>query len=119
MIAYVFANTDGYLKAGSYTGNGSNDGPFIFLGFRPALFLTKRTDSTSDWQLLDTARDTYNAANTYLKPNSSAAESTGGSHDFVSNGFKIRNSGGSQNASGGTYIYLAFAENPFKYANAR
>ena len=117
-IAYCFANSD-IIKAGSYTGNGSNDGPFIYLGFRPSLFLTKRTDSTSDWQLLDTARDTYNAADAYLKPNSSAGESTGGDHDFVSNGFKIRNSGGSQNASGGTYIYLAFAESPFKYANAR
>jgi len=118
-IAYCFAEVEGYSKFGSYTGNGSNDGPFIYCGFRPSLFLTKRTDSTSDWQLLDTSRDTYNAADAYLKPNTSGAEATGGPHDFVSNGFKIRNTGGSQNASGGTYIFMAFAENPFKYANAR
>ena len=119
MLCYVFHSVEGYSKFGSYTGNGSNDGPFIYCGFRPALFLTKRTDSTSDWQLLDTSRDTYNAADAYLKPNTSGAEATGGPHDFVSNGFKIRNTGGSQNASGGTYIFMAFAENPFKYANAR
>jgi len=118
-VAYCFAEVAGYSKFGSYTGNGSADGPFVFTGFRPAFVLTKRTDSTSDWQLMDSSRDTYNVANKALFPNISDAEGTGYSKDFLSNGFKIRDSGASLNASGGTYIYMVFASNPFKYSLAR
>jgi hypothetical protein len=118
-VAYCFAEVAGYSKFGSYTGNGSADGPFVFTGFRPAFVLTKRTDSTSDWQLMDSSRDTYNVANKALFPNTTDLETTGYSKDFLSNGFKIRDSGASLNASGGTFIYMAFASNPFKYSLAR
>jgi hypothetical protein len=122
-IAYCFANTEGYSKAGSYTGNGSTDGPFVYTGFRPAFVIMKRTDFTSDWVTIDDARSTYNAVDDVLVPNNSNAEAanlgSGYEVDFTSNGFKVRSTWSAQNASGGTYIYLAFAETPFKYANAR
>jgi hypothetical protein len=119
-VAYCFAPIAGYSAFGSYTGNGSADGVFVFLGFRARFLMIKRTDSTGGWVLLDTARDTYNDVDNYLYANSSAADA-GSSNvlDINSNGFKIRNSWTDINASGGTYIYMAFAENPFKYANAR
>lgn len=123
-VAYVFAPVAGYSAFGSYVGNGSTDGPFVYTGFRVRYILVKRTDSASDWFIMDTARNTYNTANALLGANVNYAESTYASTnyvDFLSNGFKIRqdNSNGYQNASGGTYIYAAFAENPFKYALAR
>jgi hypothetical protein len=120
MVAYVFAAIAGYSAIGTYTGNGSADGVFVFLGFRARFLMIKRTDSTGGWVLLDTARDTYNDVDNYLYANSSAADA-GSSNvlDINSNGFKIRNSWTDINASGGTYIYAAFAENPFKYSNAR
>lgn len=118
-VAYCFAEVAGYSKFGSYTGNGSTDGPFVFTGFRPAFVLTKRTDSTGDWQLMDSSRDTYNVSNKALFPNTSDAETTGYSKDFLSNGFKIRDSGASLNASGGTYIFMAFASAPLKFSLAR
>jgi hypothetical protein len=89
---------------------------------RPRFILIKRTDTAGfDWILQDTSRSTYNSADSVLNPNSSASEQNGGGYniDVLSNGFKLRNSGGQTNASGGTYIYAAFAENPFKYSNAR
>jgi hypothetical protein len=122
-IAYCFAQVAGFSQFGSYTGNGSSDGPFVYLGFRPAFLMVKRTDSAGDWVLVDSARDPYNVAQYGLYANSTITESTFGSptpmYDFNSNGFKIRNTFTNTNASGGTYIYAAFAENPFKYANAR
>ena len=120
-IAYCFANTDGYLKAGSYTGNGSSDGTFVYTGFRPAWIMIKRTDSTADWYLYDAKRNAYNLVNGILQPNESDVEaaSSNNSMDFTSNGFKLRGSGATINGSGGTFIYLAFAESPFKYATAR
>jgi hypothetical protein len=118
-VAYCFAPIAGYSAFGSYTGNGSTDGPFVFTGFRPAFIITKRTDSTSDWQLMDTSRSTYNVASTALFPNTTDADTSGYSKDFLSNGFKIRDSGASLNASGGTYIYMAFASAPFKFSLAR
>jgi hypothetical protein len=119
-IAYCFANTDGYSKAGSYTGNGSTNGPFVYTGFRPAFVLLKKSSAAGDnWSIYDTGRDPYNVATKYLIPNSSQTEGSTTSLDFVSNGFKIRASGSWINTSSATYIYLAFAENPFKYANAR
>jgi hypothetical protein len=119
-VAYCWAPVAGFSQFGSYTGNGSTDGPFIYTGFRPKFILTKRTDVLSDWWIMDSSRSPYNNAVNTLYPNLSDAEysySTG--DDFLSNGFKVRNTNGSQNASGGTYIYACFAENPFKYANAR
>lgn len=119
-VAYCFAEVAGYSKFGSYTGNGSTDGPFVYCGFRPRYVLIKRTDSTSDWTVWDTARNTYNTMNLALYPNLSNAEvNTSIVIDTLSNGFKVRNSNADTNASGGTYIYACFAENPFKYSNAR
>jgi hypothetical protein len=120
-VAYCFAAVAGYSAFGSYTGNGSADGPFVYLGFRPRFVMTKRTDATGGWVMLDSARDSYNVSGNILQAESSAAELAVASYptlDILSNGFKMRSST-IQNASGGTYIYAAFAENPFKYANAR
>jgi len=120
IVLYAFSAVAGYSAFGSYTGNGSSDGVFVFLGFRARFLMIKRTDSTGGWVMLDTARDTYNDVDNYLYANSNATDA-GSSNvlDINSNGFKIRNSWTDINASGGTYIYMAFAENPFKYSNAR
>jgi len=120
-VAYCFAAVAGYSAFGSYTGNGSADGPFVYLGFRPTIVLYKRIDSTSDWWIMDRERTApYNIVNGFLYPNSSAAEGVADGLDFLSNGFKVRRAGTTDtNASGGTYIYAAFAEFPFKYARAR
>jgi hypothetical protein len=118
-VAYLFAPVAGYSAFGSYTGNGSADGPFVFTGFLPRWVLIKRTDSTSAWLIVDTSRQSYNVQGPYLVPNSSDAETTGTTVlDIVSNGFKSRSSS-TLNTNGGTYIYAAFAQNPFKYALAR
>jgi len=118
-VAYCFAEVPGYSAFGSYTGNGSADGPFVFTGFRPRYIMQKRTDSTGTWELYDTARDTYNVMSADLAANLSDAETTVARFDSLSNGFKIRTTGAATNASGGTYIYMAFAENPFSIALAR
>ncbi len=120
-IAYCFADIEGYSRFGSYTGNGSADGPFVWCGFRPRWVIYKRSDSLATWNILDTARDTRNVANTYLELNTSNAEISGSTDliDINSSGFKVRGTGSSTNASGGTYIFAAFAEAPFKYARAR
>jgi hypothetical protein len=112
-VAYCFAEVEGYSKFGSYTGNGSTDGPFVYCGFRPAWVLTKRTDSTGNWYLQDATRSAYNLQKATLFPDASNAEATDGGLDFLSNGFKLRNTDSSENASGGTYIFMALAENPF------
>jgi hypothetical protein len=121
MVAYCFAEVEGFSKFGSYTGNGSADGPFVYTGFRPAFVVIKRTDSTSSWASFDSARSPYNVAQVYLRLNDSAAEETAISNivDLTSNGFKLRLTSVGFNASGGTYIYMAFAENPFKNSLAR
>ena len=120
MLAYCFHSVEGYSRFGSYTGNGSNDGTFVHTGFRPAWVLIKRTDTSgNDWMLVDSTRDTINVVDNTLFPSDTTQELDGDDKDFVSNGFKHRSTGASENASGGTYIYMAFAENPFKYANAR
>ena len=116
-IDYCFAEKKGYSKFGSYTGNGSTDGVFVYLGFKPAWVLIKRTDGgTDNWNLYDNKRLGYNTNYSFLIPNESNAENTTTSTanlDIVSNGCKIRGSTGHTNTSGGTYIYMAFAENPF------
>jgi hypothetical protein len=118
-VAYLFAEVAGYSKFGSYTGNGSTDGTFVYLGFRPRFIMIKRTDTTSNWIIKDTARSAYNAGLESLYPNLSNAEGAGETYDVLSNGFKPRSTSTEFNASGGTYIYAAFAENPFKNSLAR
>jgi hypothetical protein len=119
-VAYCFSEVPGYSSMGSYTGNLSTDGPFIFTGFRPRFVMGKRTDSSGDWFILDAARSTYNQTNVFLYPHSSAAEGANAYQtDFLSNGFKLRNVNTQANASGGTYVYMAFAENPFSISLAR
>tara|TARA_R110000822_G_scaffold197134_1_gene335071 strand:- start:25 stop:1047 length:1023 start_codon:yes stop_codon:yes gene_type:complete len=120
LVAYCFAAVAGYSAFGSYTGNGSTDGTFVFLGFRPRWVMIKRTDSSGfSWGILDTSRNTYNVANLRLFADLTQADNTQDILDILSNGFKLRTTNTNENASGGTYIYAAFAENPFKYANAR
>jgi hypothetical protein len=120
-IAYCFAEVEGYSKFGSYTGNGSTDGPFVYTGFRPAFVLIKAYSQSDNWNILDTKRDTYNVMDTRLLPNNSTSELTASTNnvDFISNGFKLRTSDIGWNGNAVSYIYMAFAENPFKYSNAR
>ena len=121
MVAYCFAEIAGYSKFGSYTGNGSADGPFVYLGFRPKYVMIKNTTTAStNWLTWDSTTNSYNVANLYLIPNSSVAEQTTGADiDVLSNGFKVRNTSGAGNTSGATIIFAAFAENPFQNSNAR
>jgi hypothetical protein len=114
-IAYCFAEKKGFSKFGSYTGNGSTDGTFVYTGFKPAFVLVKNTqNSDALWYLFDNKRNSFNLVNTALYPNSSVVEGISGSSimDFVSNGFKLRGSSGGTNPSGETMIYMAFAEQP-------
>jgi hypothetical protein len=119
MVAYCWAEIAGYSAFGKYTGNGSTDGTFVYTGFRPKFILRKRTDTTAYWVIGDSVRNSYNLTDLALYPNDSLAESSDNGFDILSNGFKIRSGGANINASGGTYIYAAFAENPFKYSLAR
>jgi hypothetical protein len=119
-VTYLWAPVSGYSAFGSYTGNGSTDGPFVFTNIRTRWLMIKRTDTTSDWTIFDTSRNTHNVSNLRLWPNLSDAESsTSSTLDILSNGFKLRTSDAFANASGGTYIYASFAENPFRMALAR
>jgi len=119
-VAYCFAEVESFSSFGSYTGNGSADGPMIYTGMRPAYVMIKKTSGTGNWDVFDADRDTYNVVDLVLYPSDANAEQSFGSAlDFLSNGFKLRSSANDHNASGGTYVYMAFAENPFKYANAR
>jgi hypothetical protein len=122
-VAYCFSAVKGYSSAFSYTGNGSTDGPFLYLGFRPRWIMIKRSSSTGSWEILDTSRNPYNDTNLTLEADLSAAESTGAGgnwgFDILSNGFKIRGINSEINTSGQTYIGFAVAENPFKLALAR
>ena len=122
-VGYLWAEIAGFSAFGSYTGNGSADGPFIYLGFRPKYVLIKRTDSSTNgnWSVLDSSVNSFNVATTILTPNTADAESNQNWLDLLSNGFKVRYNAANQqiNTNGGTYIYAAFAENPFKNALAR
>ena len=116
MISYCFADVQGYSKVGgSYTGNGNADGTFVYTGFKPAWLLIKRTDASGyGWSMFDNKRDPDNVVEGVFNADTSAAEDTSSDWlDFTSNGFKIRFTGGDVNSSGGSYIYMAFAENPF------
>ena len=125
-VAYCFAAVAGYSAFGSYTGNGSADGPFIYTGFRPAFVMVKNTASGESWLMFDSVRNTYNVTNNKLAANSSVAEndasignSTQNNFDFLSNGFKAVTTNSGTNGSSAVIIYMAFASNPFKYSLAR
>jgi len=119
-VAYCFHSVEGYSKVGSYEGNGNAGGTFVYTGFSPAYLMIKRTDSAKSWFIHDDKRSTYNVIDgETLKADTSGAEvsDTGMAADFDSNGFKLRTADDGYND--GTYLYLAFAKSPFKYANAR
>ena len=120
-IMYSFASKDGHCKVGSYTGNGSADGPMIHTGFKVGWLMVKTITNNGNWLQYDSVRQGYNLENDYLYANSANAEADGGSSgvDLLSSGFKIRNTYNDMNSSGDTYIYLALSDNPFKYAIAR
>jgi hypothetical protein len=119
-IAYCFHSVEGFSKFGSYTGNGSADNAFVYTGFAPAFVIIKKDGDGNNWLTHDIYRDTTNQNDVVLFPNSSSAEATntGYGMDMLSNGFKIRASGGEIGSSGGTYIFMAFSSNPFKYSTA-
>ena len=119
-IAYCFHSVDGYSKVGSYTGNGSTDGTFVYTGFRPTFVMLKDTSAVEDWVIHDTTRAPYNQSQKVLYPNTNGAEedSSNRAIDIVSNGFKARNNGGRTNRNGDTYIYYVVGY-PFKTSNAR
>ena len=121
IVAYCWTAIPGYSAFGSYTGNGSTDGPFIYTGFRPKWILFKNTSALTNWLLIDGVRNPYNAVDAHLHPNITNAEAIGSPAwaDFTANGFKLRSSYGETNTSSQTYVYAAFAEIPFKYARAR
>ena len=116
-VDYCFAEVKGFSRFGSYTGNGSADGTFVYTGFTPAFIMFKLTTTIAEglknWLIFDNKRDTTNANSAILQPNVSSAEATSDFLDFTSNGFKLRTTDGAINYSGATYIYMAFAENPF------
>ena len=112
-VSYCFAEKKGYSKFGSYVGNQNVDGTFVYLGFKPAFVMVKRTDSTSDWLICDNKRDPHNGVFKKLFPNLNQGDDSYISFDFVSNGFKIRSAGTGHNASGANMIYMALAESPF------
>jgi hypothetical protein len=118
-IMYAFAPIQGFSKFGTYTGNGNADGTFVYTGFRPAWLLVKRNDASYNWGLQDTARDTYNPADETLNADDAASVQTGSGQyiDYLSNGFKMRNSSSWWNGSGAEFIYMAFAEAPFVNSN--
>ena len=121
-IYYVFTDIEGYSKMGSFQGNGNNDGVYVFTGFRPAFLMVRAVDKGAGWHMFDNKRAfTGNEIDVRLEADNSDAEGTGGPPhiDLLSNGFKLRTSFDNINHSGGNHIYMAFAEQPFKYANAR
>ena len=117
IIAYVFAEKQGYSKFGGYTGNGNVDGAFIYTGFRPAFLMIKRYDSTNDWKMMDDKRPGYNVTSVCLNANTNAGTDTSDFLDILSNGFKTRKSSQDVNGSGSTYLYMAFAEFPIVSSN--
>ena len=115
-INYCFAEKQGYSKFGKFVGNGNVNGPFVYLGFKPAFVMMKNTSIAGSWRIIDAKRNPGNLVNKQLSPGGNGAESTSPAYiasDFLSNGFKLRTSEAEGNGSGSTYIYMAFAENPF------
>ena len=114
MIMYAFNSVKGFSKFGSYTGNGNADGTFVYTGFKPAFVIIKPSSYSNSWLILDNKRNTFNPTNTRLEADGNGADYSGLDYtDFLSNGFKIRTSNSHPNDSGGTLIYIAFAESPF------
>ena len=115
MIAYCFAEKKGYSKFGSYTGNGSTDGTFVYTGFKPAFIILKNTSNAQNWYMYDNKRSDFNLSNDHIYADLSNAEVANSSHgiDILSNGWKIKTSNDGWNGSGENYIYMAIAENPF------
>ena len=120
-VTYCWAEIEGFSKFGSHIGNASADGPFVYCGFKPAFILIKSSSASYNWYIVDNARSSINPVNSTLAPNNSNIEDNGwnGVCDFLSNGFKIRESNAAVNGSGETYIFAAFAESPFQTANAK
>jgi hypothetical protein len=124
-VAYCFAEVEGYSKFGSYVGNGDPDGTFVYLGFRPAFLIYKRYDSSGNWLIDDNVTQSFNPDSNYLVADTADQEgdtttnTAGHVFDMLSNGFKMRNTNSARNASGGLFVYMAFADIPFKFANAR
>jgi hypothetical protein len=118
-VMYNFSSVAGYSKFGSYTGNGVANGTFVFTGFRVAWLMTKRSNSARNWIIYDNKRGPFNEVDNFLEADTSNAEDPKDMIDFTANGFKLRDSDTDVNSSGDTYIYLAFAESPFKNARAR
>ncbi len=112
-VSYCFAEKQGFSKFGIYRGNSNANGPFIYTGFKPAWVMVKKTDGTGGWVIMDNKRNTSNVVDKKLAADKANAESTVSIFDFLSNGFKLRVSNSPQNQSGKTYLYMAFAENPF------
>jgi hypothetical protein len=112
---YSFVSTPGFSDFGNYTGDGLNDGLFQYTGFKPRLWITKRTSSAQSWITFNSAAQSYNTQGQYMFIETTAGEAAAALLDFVSNGFKLRSSNGATNQSTGTYAYMTWAENPFKY----
>jgi hypothetical protein len=118
-VAYCWAPVAGFSQFGSYVGNGSADGSFVYLGFRPSFIMVKNITQTGNWEIYDTSRNLYNQTYAALYANLAATEDSSNVIDILSNGFKLRNTSQNTNTSGDTFIYACFAENPFKFSNAR
>jgi len=112
-VAYLFSDIQGFSKFGTYVGNGNADGPFVYTGFRPAFVMVKRSNSTGSWGMRDNKREAYNNGQDFLLADTTNADQTSATIDFLSNGFKLRHNGSEENTSGSTMIYMAFAEAPF------
>ena len=120
-VAYVFASVAGFSKIGKYAGSGNADGIFVYTGFKPAWLMIRRINDTGGWEIVDNKRNTSNEIDKYIYANLNDTEYSGEAlrWDFLSNGFKLRTTNAWGNASGSTYLYMAFAEHSFKYATAR
>lgn len=118
-VAYCFAEIPGFSRIGSYVGNGSADGPFVYCGFKPKFVMIKRVDATGNWTIQDTSRSPINASNSVLYPHLTNVETVSNVMDITSTGFKLRNTTTENNGGGATYIFIAFADVPAQFANAR
>ena len=118
-ICYCFSSVRGYSKMGAYTGNGNADGPFVYTGFRPAWLMIKKTSGTGDWVIFDSVRSPSNVTKKTLLADTTAVEGNVSDIDILSNGFKLGYTDSDTNSSGGTYVYMAFAEFPFVSSNSK
>ena len=120
MIAYCFAEKQGFSKFGKYVGNGNADGTFVYTGFKPSFVMLKKNSGSSSWNMYDTKRDPFNVQDQRLRANLTEAEASDSGfsdNDFLSNGFKVRSTWGELNESASEYYYIAFAEAPLVGSN--